>query len=69
MPHDINCDLDENCSCDRKVWMVVKDGWDDRPATFGPFASRAEAQAFKARHGGYLYDAIANQRSNCGPWY
>ena len=66
---------------DGHSWMVARDGLGDTPNTYGPFGSREEAQAFvdRARESfeksghignpGFVYDAVAQRKSPCGPWY
>lgn len=60
-------DLRANHRQSERVWMVWREGYSG-PVTFGPFATRQEAEAFTQTRGGYVYDAIENQKSNCGPW-
>ncbi len=53
-------------------WMVAGIPFEPgHPApTFGPFDTREEAdQCAAAWPGRHVYDAVANRKSNCGPWY
>lgn len=65
---------------ENEVWMVGRDSLNE-VATFGPFDSREDAEDFveQARASfaesgylgdpGFVFDAAANRKSLCGPWY
>lgn len=55
----------------RQVWMVagVSSERSHETPTFGPFTSRQEAEQFASQQDAYyVYDAVANRKSPCGPW-
>lgn len=54
----------------KPCWCVWRDGLNGT-VTFGPFASKEEAEKFcHSPYGGHAYDAVANSKffSLCGPW-
>ncbi len=56
----------------KPIWMVAGVPFErgqDAP-TFGPFETREAAERFATGpYERYVYDAVANRASPCGPWY